>query len=99
MINGIHAVSINGDAGTAQLTTGPYNGNMSSYLASVFQALVGQEANLQPQSVQQTTVNGMPAAYGVARVNSGHQQVDVVVFAYVFSNSQAFHFAAITPVG
>jgi predicted Zn-dependent protease len=99
MVNGVQAVSINGDAGRAQLSTGPYNNNLQSYVASVFQALGGQQSTLQPQSIQQTTVNGIPAAYGVARVNSGQQQVDVVVFAYEFSNNQAFHFAAITPAG
>ena len=99
MINGVRAVSINGDSGQAQLSTGPYNNNLSSYISSVFQAIGGQQANLQPQSIQQTTVNGLPAAYGIARVNNGQQQVDVVVFAYEFSASQAFHFAAITPAG
>lgn len=99
MINGVRAVSINGDAGRAQLSTGPYNNNLSSYVASVFQALGGQQQAIQPQSIQQTTVNGLPAAYGVARVSNGQQNVDVVVFAYEFSNSQAFHFAAITPAG
>ena len=92
-------MSINGDSGQAQLSTGPYNNNLSSYISSVFQAIGGQQANLQPQSIQQTTVNGLPAAYGIARVNNGQQQVDVVVFAYEFSASQAFHFAAITPAG
>ena len=99
MINGVRAVSINGDAGRAQLSTGPYNNNLSSYISSVFQQIGGEQTTLQPQSIQQTTVNGIPAAYGIARVNSGQQQVDVVVFAYEFSNSQAFHFAAITPAG
>ena len=99
MVNGTRAVSINGDAGRAQLTTAAYNGNLSSYIGTVFQQIGGQQTQLQPQSIQQTTVNGIPAAYGVARVNTGQQQVDVVVFAYEFSNSQAFHFAAITPAG
>jgi predicted Zn-dependent protease len=99
MVNGTRAVSINGDSGRAQLTTAPHNGNLSTYIAGVFQRLGGEQAQLQPQSIQQTTVNGIPAAYGVARVNNGQQQVDVTVFAYEFSNSQAFHFAAITPAG
>lgn len=99
MVNSTRAVSINGDAGRAQLTTAQYSGNLSSYVTSVFRALGGEQTNLQPQSIQQTTVNGLPAAYGTARVSSGQQQVDVVVFAYEFSNSQAFHFAAITPAG
>jgi len=98
MVNSTRAVSINGDSGQAQLSTAAYNGNLSTYIGSVFQQLGGQ-GQLQPQSLQQTTVNGIPAAYGTARVTSGQQQVDVVVFAYEFSRNQAFHFAAITPAG
>ena len=44
-------------------------------------------------------MNGLPAAVGTARVNNGNQQVDVTVFAYQFSNNQAFHFMAVTAAG
>ena len=44
-------------------------------------------------------MNGLPAAYGTARVNSNSGQVDVTVFAYEFSNDRAYHFLAITPAG
>ncbi|WP_374405841.1 M48 family metalloprotease [Pelagerythrobacter sp.] len=99
MVNGTSAVSINGQSGQAQLSTGPYNGNLEAYVRSVFQALGGQQQTLAPAALQRTTVNGIPAAYGTARVNSGNGQVDVVVFAYEFSNSQAFHFATISQSG
>ncbi len=99
MINGTRAVSINGDSGRAQLTTAAYNGNLERYIQQVFQALGGQQQQLAPQAIQRTTVNGLEAAYGTARVASGQQSVDVVVFAYQFSNNQAYHFAAITPAG
>ena len=99
MVNGTRAVSINGQSGQAQLTTGPYNGNLETYVRQAFQAIGGQQTQLAPQSVQRTTINGLPAMYGVARVNTGQQQVDVTVMAYEFSNSQAFHFATITPAG
>ena len=99
LLNGAEAVSINGETGRAQLTTAPHNGNLSSYVSGVFQRLGGSQAQVQPQSIQTTTVNGLPAAYGVARVSNGQQSVDVAVFAYEFSNSQAFHFVAITPAG
>lgn len=99
MINGTRAVSINGQSGQAQLSTGPYDGNLGNYIRSVFRALGGNQRALAPANMQQTTVNGIPAAYGIARVNSGNGQVDVVVFAYEFSNNQAFHFAAITQAG
>jgi len=99
MVNGTRSVSINGDAGRAQLTTGPYNNDLNSYLRSVFQAMGGEQQTLAPASIQRTTINGLPAAYGTATVNNGQQQVDVTVFAYEFSSDQAFHFQAITPAG
>ncbi len=99
MINGTRAVSINGDAGRAQLTVGPYNGDLNGYVRSVFNALGGNQQQLAPSSIERTTVNGLPAAYGTARVNNGQSQVDVTVFAYEFDNSTAYHFAAITPAG
>ena len=48
---------------------------------------------------QRTTVNGIPAVFGGARVNNGQQEVDVTVFAYDFGGGRAYHFAAITPAG
>ncbi len=98
MINGTRAVSINGQSGQAQLTTAAYSGNLDNYVRQVFAGL-SQQQQIAPASLQRTTVNGLPAAYGTARVNSGNGQVDVVVFAYEFSNSQAFHFMAITQAG
>ena len=99
MINSPRAVTVNGDGGQAQFTVAQYNGNLDTYVRSVFQAIGGQNAQIQPQNLQRTTVNGLPAAYGTARVNSGQQQVDVTVFAYDFGNNTAYHFQAITPAG
>ncbi len=99
MINGTRAVSINGDAGRAQLTVGPYNGDLDGYVRSVFNALGGDQQQISPSAISRTTVNGLPAAYGTARVNNGQSQVDVTVFAYEFGNDTAYHFAAITPAG
>ena len=98
MVNGTRAVSINGQSGQAQFTLAPYSNNLDSYVTSVF-AGVSEQQQIRPQSIQKTTVNGLPAAYGTARVNSGNGQVDVTVFAYEFSNSVAYHFLAITPAG
>lgn len=99
MVNGSRAVSINGESGKAQLSTAAYNGNLDTYVHSVFTSIGGSEQNLAPATMQRTTVNGIPAAFGTLRVNNGSSQVDVVVFAYEFSKSQAFHFAAISPAG
>jgi predicted Zn-dependent protease len=99
MINGTSAVSINGNGGQAQLSTGSYSGNLETYVRSVFTAIGGSQQQLAPQSLQRTTINGLPVVYGTARVNNGQQQVDVVVYAYEFANNRAFHFAAIAPAG
>ncbi|WP_435417816.1 M48 family metalloprotease [Parerythrobacter aurantius] len=99
MVNGTRAVSINGQSGQAQLTTAAYSGNLDSYVRAAFAALGGNQQQLAPSSVQSTTINGLKAAYGTARVNNGSSQVDVTVFAYEFSPNQAFHFQAVTAAG
>lgn len=99
MVNSTRAVSVNGDSGKAQLSGAAYSGNLETYVRQQFQALAGQQQQLAPQQIERTTVNGIPAVYGIARVNSGQQQVDVVVFAYEFGSNQAYHFSAITPAG
>jgi predicted Zn-dependent protease len=99
MVNGTEAVSINGQSGQAQLSTGPYSGNLETYVRQVFQAVGGQNAQLAPQTLQRTTINGLPAMIGSARVNSGQSTVDVTVVGYEFARDQAFHFVAITPAG
>jgi predicted Zn-dependent protease len=99
MVNGSDAVSITGQGGQAQLASHAYNGDLDSYVRQVFQQIGGQQQQLAPQSVQRTTINGLPAVYGAARVNTGRSTVDVVVVAYEFARDQAFHFATITPAG
>ncbi len=99
MVNGTRAVSIQGQGGQAQMTTATYAGNLETYVRQQFAALGGQNSQLAPAEIQRTTVNGLPAVYGTARVNNGNSQVDVVVFAYEFGRNQAFHFSAITPAG
>ncbi len=99
MVNGTRAVSIQGQSGQAQLTSAAYGGNLDSYVRQQFTALGGQNSTLAPSEMQRTEVNGLPAVYGTARVNSGNQQVDVVIFAYEFARDRAYHFAVIAPAG
>ncbi len=99
MVNGTRAVSINGQSGQAQMTLAQYGGNLETYIRERFRALGGQNSNLAPSTIQRTRVNGIPAAYGTARVNNGGSQVDVTVFAYDFGNNRAYHFQAISPAG
>jgi predicted Zn-dependent protease len=99
MVNGTRAVSIQGQGGQAQMTTAAYNGNLETYVRSAFTALGGQNSQLAPQQIERTTVNGLPAVYGTARVANGNSQVDVVIFAYEFARDRAYHFAVIAPAG
>jgi predicted Zn-dependent protease len=99
MVNGTRAVAINGQGGQAQMTLAPYNGNLDTYVRGAFTALGGKNGNLAPSQMERTTVNGLPAIYGTARVNNGNSQVDVVVFAYEFARDRAYHFTAIAPAG
>lgn len=99
MLNGTSAVSINGQSGKAQLTLAPYGGDLTTYVRQQFAKLGGNQQQLAPSTLERTTVNGIPAAYGMARVTSGSSQVDVVVFAYEFAKDRAYHFAAMTPAG
>lgn len=99
MVNGTRAVSINGQGGQAQMSVATYGGNLETYVRQQFAALGGQNSQLAPAQIQRTTVNGLPAVYGTARVNNGGSQVDLVVFAYEFARDRAYHFSAITPAG
>jgi predicted Zn-dependent protease len=98
MVNGTRAVSISGQSGKGEFSTASYSGNLDTYIRTVFAGLSSQQ-QLAPATIEQTTVNGLRAAYGTARVNSGNGQVDVVVFAYEFGPNQAYHFATISQAG
>ena len=100
MINGTRSVSIGGQSGKGEFSTGPYSGDMDSYINAVFGALTDQgQAKITPSAIQRTTVNGIPAAYGNAQVQGSSGQLDIVVFAYEFSKTQAFHFVTISAAG
>lgn len=100
VMNGTRAVTIGGSSGKGEFSTAAYNGDLESYVRTVFSNLGGQNQTQIPISqLERTTVNGLPAVYGLARVNSGNGQIDVVVFAYEFSNGQAFHFTTLSPAG
>ncbi|WP_417613581.1 M48 family metalloprotease [Parasphingorhabdus sp.] len=99
MQNGARAVSIAGSSGQAQFTTAPYKGDMTAYIDAAFKRVAGEGKTISHGGIQRTTVNGLPAFYAIARVDSNNGPVDVTVFAYEFSKSSAFHFAAIAPAG
>jgi predicted Zn-dependent protease len=100
LVNGTRSVAIGGQSGKGEFTGAAYSGDLDAYIRTAFGGLTQQgQAAISPTSIERTTVNGIPAAYGTARVNNGDSQVDVTVFAYEFSKTQAFHFLTVMPVG
>ena len=99
MVNGTQAVSITGTGGKAQFSGGPFDGNLNTYVANVFKAVGGSQAQLDYGSVNRTTINGLDVAYAATRANTQSGPVDVTVYAYVFGPTTAFHIVAINPVG
>ncbi|KHK91972.1 peptidase M48 Ste24p [Novosphingobium malaysiense] len=100
MVNGTRAVSINGQSGKAQFSSGDLSGGMDQYIKNVFAGLTdSNQTRITPASIERTTVNGIPAAYSVARVQTSNGQVDVTVFAYDFGGGKAYHFVTITQAG
>lgn len=100
MQNGTRAVSITGSNGQAQFSTAAFNGDLDSYIASIFRSIAGQQSGqLQIPQPRTTTVNGIPAAYTTARASTQQGQVDVTVFAYRWDSNTAYHFAMITRGG
>ncbi|MDE8654354.1 M48 family metalloprotease [Novosphingobium album (ex Liu et al. 2023)] len=100
MVNGTQSVSISGESGKAEFSAGAYNGSLDAYIRAVFASLT--ETNQQrivPEVIQTATVNGIPAAYGSARVQASSGPVDLVVFAYDFGGGKAYHFVTITQAG
>ncbi len=100
MVNGTQAVAISGQGGKGQFASGQFTGDLDAYVRNVFNAFgQGNQAQLTPSSIQRTTVNGISAATGTARVASNGGQVDVTVFAYQWDASTAYHFITITQAG
>ncbi|MFM5894182.1 MAG: M48 family metalloprotease, partial [Novosphingobium sp.] len=100
LVNGTQAVAIGGTSGKGQFTTAAFDGNLDAYVTAQFATLAqSNQTQLNPSSIQHTTVNGIPAAYATARVANGGSQVDVTVFAYQWSTTQAYHFLTITQAG
>ena len=98
LVNGSDSVSINGQSGQAELRVAQSSGSLTQFVSRAFQSLAGQGQSISPQ-IQTTTVNGLPAAYGIARANSGGNQLDVMVFAYDMGGGQTYYYQAIAPAG
>jgi predicted Zn-dependent protease len=97
--NGTRAVSIIGQSGQAQFSTGPASGGLENYIGQVFRAVGGNQTQIRYSQPQRTTINGIPAAYSTGRAQTQQGVVDVSVIAYQFDNDSTYHFATITRGG
>ena len=97
--NGTRAVSIVGQSGQAQFSTGPASGNLETYIGQVFRSIGGSQVQIQYSRPQSTNINGIPAAYSNGRARTQQGVLDVSVVAYQFSPDRVYHFATITRGG
>jgi predicted Zn-dependent protease len=96
MQNGTDAISINGNSGKAIFTQGNFTGDRQAYIASAFKSVSGQNQTIPVTDIRQTTVNGIPAFYSSAVVNTQQGQREVTVFAYEWGGNVGYHFIAIS---
>lgn len=98
MSNGTQAVTISGNGGKALFTTQAYNGDQRAYIDAAFKAVVGNQQQVNYGQIQQRSVNGIPAFFATANVQTQQSGVvSLTVFAYEWASNQAFHFVTITP--
>ena len=96
--NGSDAVTISGNGGQAQFSTGTSNGNLDRYIGEVFRSLTGNGRQIDYRTYE-TNVSGIPAAYSTVTAQTQSGQVDVTVFAYRWDAQRAYHFLTLTHAG
>jgi predicted Zn-dependent protease len=100
IVNGTGSVTVTGQSGKAEFSRATYGGNLDAYISNAFAALTGTgQTRIAPDSLESATVNGIPARYGVARVQGSSGPLNVAVFAYDFGGGKAYHFTCITQDG
>ncbi len=99
MQNGTDAVTISGSAGKAQFRGGRFDGSLEDAVMVGFRQLTGGRSQVAAPPPQRTTVNGMPAAYTTARVNTNSGVIDASVFAYQWGQGRVYYFVTLTPGG
>ena len=97
MQNGTDAVTISGSAGKAQFRQGPPN--IDQAILYAYRQLTEGQTQLQIPQPQRTTVNGMPAAFTTARVQTDSGLVDASVFAYQWDSQRVYYFVMLTRGG
>lgn len=97
MSNGTFAVTISGSAGKAQFGGGQYSGPLDTYIAKLFEQLGGSRIAV-PRPTR-TTINGMPAEYTTARINTESGAIDLSIAAYQWDSKHVYHFVMLTAEG
>jgi predicted Zn-dependent protease len=97
MQNGTDAVTISGSAGKAQFRQGPPN--IDQAILYAFRQLTEGQMQLAIPQPQRTSVNGVPAAFTTARVQTNSGIVDASVFAYQWAPDRVYYFVMLTPGG
>ena len=98
MSNGTQAVTISGNGGKALFLTPGFHGGPQAFIDGALQSVGGDQQQVNYGSIQQTTVNGIPAFYASANVQTQQSgTVTLTVFAYEWAPNQAFHFVTIAP--
>ncbi len=99
MSNGTYAVTVSGSAGKAQFSGGRYSGSLDDYILRVFQVLTRGELNFPVPQPQRTRINGIPAAFTTARVQTSSGWLDVSVVAYQWDAQHVYDFVMLAPAG
>ncbi|HZC38650.1 MAG TPA: M48 family metalloprotease [Sphingomicrobium sp.] len=99
MSNGTFAVTISGSAGKAQFSGGRFSGTLDNYILAVFEQLTRGQLQVAVPRPQPTVINGMPAAFTTAHVNTSSGLIDVSVVAYQWDPQRIYHFVMLTPGG
>ena len=97
MQNGTDAVTISGSAGKAQFRQWPPN--LDQAILYAYRQLTEGQTQLQIPQPQRTTINGMPAAFTTARVQTDSGLVDASVFAYQWDSQRVYYFVMLTRGG
>jgi predicted Zn-dependent protease len=99
MSNGTYAVTVGGSAGKAQFSGGTATGSLDTYILRVFQQLIEGQGRVAIARPTPTTINGMPAAYSTAHVQTDSGLVDASVVAYRSDPAHIYHFVMLTQGG
>ncbi|MGB5077865.1 MAG: peptidase M48 Ste24p, partial [Sphingorhabdus sp.] len=83
----------------AIFTQGAFSGDRQAYVAAAFKSISGQGQTIPVGTVRETTVNGIPAFYTTATVNTQQGARELTVFAYEWGGNVGYHFITISAPG